>query len=95
MLREVCSLLTRRKELRVIMIKRALASCSPWLAAFGLVFACWGVTDVEAKGSADRPNDDMEDIGAPCAGGQSTVGAPSVGHVTRLTMVRMDHRRSG
>ena len=45
-----CSLLTRRKELRVIMTKRALASCSPWLAAFGLVFACWGVADVEAKG---------------------------------------------
>jgi hypothetical protein len=61
------------------MIKRALASCSPWLAALDLVFACWGVADVEAKGPADRPNDDTEDIGAPCTAGQSTVGAPSRG----------------
>src|SRR4030095_8947069 len=36
---------------------------------------------VEAKGPSDRPNDDTEDIGAPCTAGQSTVGAPSVGHV--------------
>src|SRR5262245_5638612 len=63
------------------MIKKALASCSPWLAAFGLVFACWGVADVLTQSPADPPHDDTEYIGSPFTAGQSAVGAPSAGHV--------------
>src|SRR5262245_35503145 len=73
-------------ELLVIMIKKAFAPYSPWLAALALVFVSLGAADVGGgtlalagpKGPAGGPpgaTEDIEAVGAPCTPGQDTVGA--------------------